>query len=114
MKKNLFPRIIFIAGILSFIIGTLDPMEGSILIAFGSVLIASIAFHNKSKFNTTLIISSTFITIGVIFLWLVSSMGGYDPIREWWWNVLIILYPIGWLITVIILIIKLFKKKPKK
>jgi ABC-type multidrug transport system permease subunit len=55
------------------------------------------------------------ITVGVIFLFYLSSLGGFggNSSLSWWWGLLILPYPIGWLMDVIMLIIRAYRKKPE-
>ncbi len=106
-------RYIFIAGLVATVAGTIDPMEGSVVIAAGSILLAISTYFGNDRYFKIFLIASIFITIGVSAIWYVSSLGGFDPKREWWWTVVILPYPIGWLINIITLIIKAVRKPIK-
>jgi hypothetical protein len=84
-------------GIALIVLGSLDPMEGSILINIGSILLAISGFILGRRWKWWSLIASISITIGVISLWSVSSLGGFDPETEWWWLLAILPYPVGWL-----------------
>lgn len=99
-------KVLYIGGIIMFIAGTIDPLEGSVIIALGSICMSIAKYASSDRYTKFFIYSAVFIIIGVAFLWFISSLGGYDPVEEWWFNILILPYPIGWLIILIILIIK--------
>jgi hypothetical protein len=107
-------RIVHIIGVILLCAGMLDPMEGSVVIVAGSFLIALSAFircDRHWKIFLTLFIS---IAVGVFFLFYLSTFGGFGKgALSWWWGILDLPYPIGWLITVILLIVRAFKK-PKQ
>jgi hypothetical protein len=85
-------------------------MEGSLAIAAGSIMIASSTMLWKDSYRGVFVVSAIMILIGVFSLWFVSSLGGFDPKREWWWTAFIIPYPIGWLISIVTLIVRLIRK----
>jgi hypothetical protein len=116
MKKKIkWTRIIYIVGVIALIIGVIDPMEGSIVIAAGSVLIALSTYLTHDRHWKIFLVSFIMILIGVFFLFYLSSLGGFGGTSSlsWWWGILILPYPIGWLISIIILIIRAIKK-PKQ
>lgn len=105
-------KILYFLGIASFIIGTLDPLEGAFLIIFGSLLLLISSYltqKNQFKIHFTAFIMLLF---GVIFLFYFSNLGGFGGTSNlsWWWGLLIIPYPIGWLISVVLLFKNSFEK----
>jgi len=98
--------IFFRIGVVLFIIGTLDPMEGSILILIGSIVFAAISISTQKKYWKAFTFAAILITIGVAALFLLSSLGGFGgkSSLSWWWGLTILPYPIGWLMNVIFLI----------
>ena len=114
MKKKIpWTHLIFILGVIGLLIGILDPLEGSVVIAVGSVLIAFAAYFKKDSHYKIFILISFLIVIGVCFLFYLSSLGGFGSTSKlsWWWGLLILPYPIGWLIAIILLIIRTLKKE---
>ena len=92
-----------LTGILLFIVGKIDPLEGSVLIVVGSLLMTFWAFLVRSprldmhKWATALMI------IGVLALFILSYLGGIktdDPWKVIKW-IIIAPYPAGWLLTVV-------------
>jgi hypothetical protein len=115
MKDRInWTRVVYIIGVIALIIGALDPMEGSIVIASGSVLIALSTYLNHDRHWKIFLGSLIMILPGVFFLFYLSSIGGFGgSVRSWWWGTLVLPYPIGWLISIVILIIRAVKK-PKQ
>jgi len=103
-------RIVYIIGVVAFIIGTLDPMEGSIVIAAACGLLTIATSIRKDRHRKIFLATFIMITVGVISLFYISSLGGFPPV-SWWWGIFILPYPVGWLMTVITLIIRAVKKE---
>ena len=99
-----------------FIIGTIDPLEGSVLIIAGSILLTALGFIDKKPTWKIYLIASILIAIGVVFIFYISSIGGFggSSTLSLWYGLLILPYPIGWLTIVVLLILKLFKKRSQK
>jgi hypothetical protein len=112
-EKQKWLRVLFIVGIIALLAGTLDPLEGSVVILAGSIMIAASTFLTKDRQWKIFMISALLILIGVTFLFYVSSLGGIggNSGRSWWFGILLLPYPIGWLTIVIALIIRFFRKR---
>ena len=114
-KKMNWTRIVFITGVILFLIGTIDPLEGSVIIMLGNGLIVISTFLTKQRHRKIFLSTFIMIVIGVFFLFYFSSLGGFGGTStlSWWWGTLILPYPIGWLMVIVTLIIRLVKK-PKQ
>jgi len=114
--KSNWKRIIYVIGVIALIIGVLDPLEGSVVLAGGCVLIALSTYLTKDRHRKIFLASLIMILIGVFFLFYFSSLGGFGGTStlSWWWGILIFPYPIGWLMSIILLIIRAFKKQKDK
>lgn len=113
MKEKIkWTRVIFIIGVTAFILGTIDPLEGSIAIALGSALIVLSTYKTQDRHWKIFTAALILIVFGIIFMFYFSSLGGFGgkSTLSWWWGTLILPYPIGWLITVVLLISRLVKK----
>jgi hypothetical protein len=116
MKQKInWKRIIYVIGVIALIIGAIDPLEGSVVIAAGSVLIAFSAFLVHDRHLKIFLIAAIMILAGVCALFYLSSLGGFGGTSaiSWWWGILILPYPIGWLMLIIVLIVRAVKK-PKQ
>ena len=106
-------RAMFIIGIVLLLAGILDPLEGSVVILAGSILIAASTFIRKDNQWKIFMISALLILFGVTAMFYLSSLGGIGGTsgRSWWYGILFLPYPLGWLVIVITLIIRSFRKK---
>ena len=97
-----------ITGFVFFLIGTVDPLEGSPVIVFGSLLIAIGAFFYKSKYQLLLNLSFVFLSVGVGILFWLSSLGGVggDSDLSIYWLYACLPMPIGWLTCLVVTILK--------
>jgi hypothetical protein len=104
MKTGLnWPKILLIVGFIAMLIGIIDPLEGSVVILAGSFIVAVAAFLGKSR--QRLIIYSAFglIASGVALLFWISSLGGVggDTGRSYWWLLVVLPYPVGYVFGII-------------
>ena len=111
-------RILKIAGAVAMLVGTLDPMEGSVLILLGSGLVALGVFLRSKDRRTAIYWTWAFIliAIGVGAMFALSTMGGIGGRsgHSMWWGVLILPYPVGWLMALlgaVISSLRFFKAK---
>lgn len=116
MKQFLLsPKYHLYTGVTLFILGSLDPMEGSLLIAPASLLIAYARYQTAHKHWTIYAGAALAILVGVSALWYLSSLGGFgtgSPKHlSYWWGLTIAPYPLGW-ITLLVLLLLSLKKKP--
>ena len=117
MKKNIkWTRIIYIIGIVALIAGVLDPLEGSVVIAAGSLLVTLSTFLTHDRHWKIFLLSTIMIATGVFSLFYLSSLGGFggNSTLSWWWGTLILPYPIGWLIAIILLILRAVKRNKQR
>ena len=116
MKQKIqWIKILYIIGIIAMMIGAVDPLEGSVVILAGSAFILLSTFLSKDRHWKIFLVSFLMIVIGIFFLFYFSSLGGFggNSSLSWWWGLLILPYPLGWLLSIVLLIIKAFKKKEK-
>jgi hypothetical protein len=106
-------RVMYFAGVVCLLVGTLDPMDGSVLIAAGSGLLALSTHLTHDRHRRIFLVSFVLIATGVIFLFYLSSLGGFggNSGLSWWWGLLILPYPVGWLLLVILLINRLIARE---
>jgi len=111
MQKIKWTRILYYAGVTCLIIGIIDPLEGSIVIAAGSLLITLATHLTHHRHRKLFLLSTILIATGVLFLFYLSSLGGFggNSKLSWWWGLLVIPYPIGWIIAIVLVIKELSK-----
>lgn len=74
MKKNVFYRIVYIIGILAVLIGAIDPLEGSLVIVGGSLLLSILVYGRKDAFKKFFLLSTILIVIGVAIMFLLDTV----------------------------------------
>ena len=106
-------RILVIVGSIAMLIGAIDPLEGSLIIFAGSGLVTLGTYLGKSQHRILLYWVWVFalITIGVGIMWVLSAFGGLGGTtgRSLWWSLVILPYPIGWIMGIISLIVRLIE-----
>jgi len=114
-KKTKWVHIIYIIGVIALVIGILDPLEGSVVIVAGSILVALSTTLTHDRYRKIFLASLIMIVFGVFFLFYFSSLGGFGgkSTLSWWWGTLTLPYPFGWIMSIVTLIIRAVKK-PKQ
>ena len=116
MKTTLrLPKILLIVGFIAMLIGMIDPLEGSVVILAGSCMLAISAFLSKSKRSLILYLSFALIAIGVGLLFGLSAFGGVggDTGRSNWWLLVVLPYPVGWILGIVGIILMLRDRSKK-
>jgi hypothetical protein len=115
-QKDKILKILYIAGVVLFLLGLLDPLEGSVVIAAGAMLIALSSLITRDRHRKLFLAAFIMIIIGVFFLFYFSSLGGFGGKSDlsWWWGTLILPYPAGWLMDVIVLAIRWIRGMKKE
>ena len=89
-----------VVGVAGMLIGAIDPLEGSIIILTGLALVSLAALLSKSRYRTVFYWSLILVAVGVAELWVLSGFGGIGGSRERsvWWGLVVLPYPIGWIL----------------
>ena len=119
--RVLCSRIFVIIGSLAMIIGAIDPLEGSIIILIGSGFVVLGTYLSETKRRVPYWIwVFVLILVGVGVMWVLSAFGGIGGStgRSLWWSLLILPYPVGWIMGMVSLVARLTEysktKKEKK
>ena len=108
--KN-WPRILVIAGGIAMLGGAIDPLEGSVVILAGSALVALGTFFGDTGRSLLVywIWVLLLIAVGVGAMFGLSAIGGFGGTsgRSMWWGLPILPYPVGWIMGMISLSIRL-------
>lgn len=98
--RNLWSKILTIAGGIGMAIGAIDPLEGSLLILPGSGLLALGARLGLAERRAVAckVWAFILIAIGVGAMWGLSVVGGFGGTsgRSSWWGLMMLPYLIGW------------------
>lgn len=115
MEKGKIARILYIIGVIALLAGAIDPLEGSVVIAGGSALLAIATAIRKDPHRKIFLWCFVAIVIGIVYLFYISSKGGFGGAgRSWWYGVPVLPYPMAWLITVILLFFRWIRKLEMK
>lgn len=102
--RNLWSKILTVAGGLAMSVGAIDPLEGSRLILPGAGLLAlgtwlGVAERRAITSNTWAFI---LVAMGIGALWGLSALGGIGGPsgHSAWWGLLLLPYAIGWNLAV--------------
>jgi len=102
-SRTLWSRILKILGYIAMLVGTLDPLEGSVLLLPGCGLVALGMYLGGRDRSTVLYWTSVFIliTAGVAAMFALSAVGGIGGRsgKSMWWGILVLPYPAGWLMA---------------
>ncbi len=109
-------RILYYTGVTAVLLGAIDPLEGSILIAAGATVLSAVSFFTNDRHKNIFLVATAGVLLGVALMWFFSSLGGFggNSGRPMWYGLFLIPYPLGWLTIVITLLVRLFKPKPKQ
>jgi hypothetical protein len=99
----LWSRIFLTVGGIAMLMGTLDPLEGSLPILPGSGLVA-LSMYLAGKDSRTILYwvwAFILIAVGVGAMFALSTVGGIGGRsgHSMWWVILILPYPAGWLMA---------------
>ncbi len=110
-SKPKWSKTTFMAGLGLFFIGTIDPLEGSVVLCGGSLLLAIASHFSTDRHRKLFLIYFILMVVGVFFLFYFSSLGGFgEGYLSWWWGIFVLPYPIAWLATIITLIYRAARK----
>jgi hypothetical protein len=103
MDFTKWSRGLLIIGVVLIAAGTIDPMEGSVLILIGAALATGGALAGASPYSARLVLATFLVAIGVAALFGFSALGGIggNSGHPLWWGVAILPYPMGWLLALI-------------
>jgi hypothetical protein len=102
-RVGLWSRLLVIVGLVAMVIGALDPLEGSLVILPGTALVALGARLGRSRHKVLLRWSIVLVAVGVGALWGLSALGGFGPPsgRSYWWALVLLPYPVGWIMGLV-------------
>jgi len=94
------------------LLGAIDPLEGSVVILVGSALVLLGMFLSKERgtlrYWTAVVL---LIALGVAAMFALSSVGGIggESGRSMWWGILVLPYPVGWVMGTASLLARLVR-----
>jgi hypothetical protein len=105
---KLWSQILIGFGSVCILVGSIDPMEGSLLILPGSGLVALGTYLGKCdrKIIRYWVTAFVLIALGVGELWELSAFGGFGGKsgHSMWWGVLVLPYVAGWVMALALIV----------
>lgn len=103
--RELWPRVLVVVGSIAMLVGVLDPLEGAVVILAGSGLVALGTFFGQAgrRLFSHWVLIFVLIAAGVGAMFVLSAFGGIGGSsgHSMWWGVLILPYPVGWVMGVV-------------
>jgi hypothetical protein len=89
-----------IGGLVLMLVGFVDPLEGSLIVAPGAALLAIGGLLAHGAHRRTLYMAFALVVLGVATMWVMSALGGVGGStgRSLWWALLVLPYPVGWIL----------------
>ena len=102
-KRQLWTRVLAIAGLVLMVLGALDPLEGSLVILGGAGMAVVGASIGGSRHRQLLLRAMMLILIGVALMFGLTAMGGIggNTGRSMWWALVLLPYPAGWVMGIV-------------
>ncbi len=96
-------RILVIAGLVVMLIGAIDPLEGAFVILPGAGMVAFGAMLGKSRYRKLLYWAFALVAVGIGAMMGMSAIGGLggETGRSMWWALILLPYPIGWVMGIV-------------
>ncbi len=112
-EKTNWKKFAFISGAVLLIAGAFDPLEGSLIIVTGSILVTVATHLSNDKHHSLFLASMIMILFGIFFMFYFSLLGGIGGKSSLsiWWGLLIVPYPAGWILAIALLILRVIKKQ---
>jgi hypothetical protein len=98
--RTLWSRVLVIVGLLGMLIGAIDPLEGSLIIAPGTGMVALGTFLSRSRYRVLVCWAFCLVAAGASAMFVLSALGGIgsDSGRSMFWLLVVLPYPVGWII----------------
>jgi hypothetical protein len=113
--RTLWSRVLVMLGLSAILIGATDPLEGSLVILPGMATLWIGAWIGGIGSRKLLGWAFVLVAAGVALLFGLSAIGGIGGRtgRSMWWSLLLIPYPVGWvmgLVGAVRALIQLFRR----
>ncbi len=103
MARPAWSRRSLYAGLILMVVGLVDPLEGSVVIAVGTGLVALAAWLARSGHRRLAYGGFLLLVVGVTALFVLSGFGGVGGSsgHSWWWLLTCLPYPVGWVASLV-------------
>ena len=94
-------RALLWVGATALVLGAIDPLEGSIVIVIACAVVTVAAYLGHLHARRWAAWGVALATLGVAALWATSAAGGIGGStgRSYWWALLMLPYPVGWILS---------------
>jgi hypothetical protein len=101
MNARRWSRPLLWIGTAALVLGAVDPLEGSLVIVAGAGVSVVAAHLGHLRGRQLLDWGVGLATLGVAAMWAMSAVGGVGSSvgRSYWWLLLLVPYPVGWLLS---------------
>jgi hypothetical protein len=109
VARTFWSHILVAGGLLTMLVGAIDPLEGAFVILPGSGVVALGAMLGRSRYRTLLSWAFVLIAVGIGAMVLFTALGGIGGRsgRSMWWGLFILPYPVGWIMGLVGAILRL-------
>jgi hypothetical protein len=103
IARLLKSRTVLMTALILMFLGFLDPLEGAVVILIGVALAGLHARLTMNRNKVMVYWASVFIAVGIVAMIALSLSGGLGGKsgRSLWWGLLILPYPIGWIVGLV-------------
>lgn len=103
MSSRQWARGLIVTGIVLMAVPLVDPLEGSLVAIPGIAAVAASAHITHSRRRAQTCWAAGFLVLGVSTMWILSAFGGLggDTGRSLWWALVLLPYPVGWLLGLV-------------
>jgi hypothetical protein len=105
---------LYAVGSIAVVVGTLDPLEGSVLILAGTAVVMGAVLLGRSPRREVVywLWTLALIAIGVGVMFGFSAVGGFGGRtgRSMWWALTILPYPVGWFLAMRAIVLKIIAR----
>lgn len=101
--SHTWSRILVIAGLIGMFAGAVDPLEGCVVVTVGIAAAAFGAYLGQTRNRRFLYWGLAAVAGGVAAMIVLSELGGIggQSGRSIWWGILMLPYPVGWLLGLV-------------
>ncbi len=105
-------QLMYYLGVLALLAGFISPLQGSILVANGALVLTASTFLLKHRYRYYFLWGCILLVFGVVMLFFFSNKGGFGATGDLPYGLrwFMLPYPVGWLIMLITLIVSSYRK----
>jgi uncharacterized membrane protein len=100
MNAHVWSRMLVVAGLVGMLLGAVDPLEGCVVVLAGVALATGRVYLAQTRHRLLLYRALGMVAFGVAATIALSAWGGIGGSsgHSLWWRLLMVPYPLGWLV----------------